>query len=124
MVKRAATISTESPLPDAVTLVHAAVTTLSKMFEYGSGECPVFLHEYNALANAPTYNVGAQPPNVQAAYSLYRQAIDLAVPKLMSAAEVCNKGGGEVGRLDWATTGPVLRKAEDLLNQALGALGQ
>jgi hypothetical protein len=68
--------------------------------------------------------VSAQSLNAQAAYSLYRQAIDLAVPKLMSAVEVCNKGGGEVGGLDWVTTGPVLRKAQDLLNQALSKLGQ
>ncbi len=123
-VKRAATISTESPLPDAVTRVHAAVTTLSRMFQSGGGDCSILLHEYNALANAPTYDVSAQPPNVQAAHSLYRQAIDLAVPKLMPAADVCNKGGGKIGWLDFATTGPVLTKAEDLLNQALSKLGQ
>ncbi len=123
-VKRAATISTESPLPDAVTRVHAAITMLSRMFQSGGGDCDTFLREYNALAKAPTYDVSAQPSNVQGAYSLYRQAIDLAVPKLMSAVEVCKKGGGEVGQLDWATTGPVLRKAENLLNQALSALGQ
>ncbi len=123
-VKRAATISTESPLPDAVTRVHAAVFTIGRIFQSGGGDCSVFLHEYNVLANAPTYDVSAQPSNVQGAYSLYRQAIDLAVPKLMSAVEVCKKGGGEVGQLDWATTGPVLTKAETLLNQALSKLGQ
>jgi hypothetical protein len=82
------------------------------------------LHEYNVLANAPTYDVSAQPPNVQTAYSLYRQAIDMAVPKLMSVVEVCNKGGGILDRLDYATTGTLLRKAEDLLNEAVGALGE
>ena len=123
-IKRAVTISAESPLPDAVTRVHAAVTTIRKMFDSGSGECATLLHEYNVLANAPTYDVSIQSPNAQAAYALYRQAIDLAVPKLKSAVEVCKRGGGEVGGLDWATTGPVLVKAEDLLNQALSKLGQ
>ncbi len=123
-LKRAATISTESPLPDAVTRVHAAVTTLGRMFQSGGGDCGILLHEYNALVSAPTYDVSAQPSNVQGAYSLYRQAIDLAVPKLMSAADVCNKGGGKIGWIDFATTGPVLTQAEGLLNQALSALGQ
>ena len=103
--------------------VLAAISYVGKVYQ-GGGACAPFVDEYNILLNAPTYDVGSQPPNVQTAYSLYRSALEQVLPKIQPAIDVCNKGGGSVGELDYATTLPVLKNAEGLLNQALSHLGQ
>jgi hypothetical protein len=121
--KRASGVSPSMPLADAVARVHTAMSYVRRVFQFG-GECGPFLDEYNILANAPTYDVSAQPANVQTAYGLYRQALELAMPKILLAVDVCNKGGGSVGRLDYWLSLPSLQKAEGQLNQAVSLLSQ
>ncbi len=123
LTKRAGGVSAGMPLVDAVSRVRAAMSYLGKVFQ-GGGLCQPFVAEYNILVNAPSYDVGAQPPNVQTAHSLYRRAIEIALPQIQLAVDVCNKGGGSVGKLDYGKALPVLRQAEGLLIQALSQLGQ
>jgi hypothetical protein len=126
--QRAVTVSGDSPLVDAVGRMRTAASQISLSFQrilVGRDEpCEPFVKEYNTLLNAPVYDVSAQPANVQNAYGLYRQGIDLVLSKAAPVAEVCSKGGGNIGKLDVTTAAPVLKQAESLLNQALGALGQ
>lgn len=123
LTKRASGVSPSMPLVDVVARVRAAMSYIGRVFQ-GGGQCAPFIDEYNILANAPTYDVSTQPANVQTAYGLYRHALEIAIPKIMLAVEVCNKGGGSVNRLDYAKALPVLREAEGLLNQAVSLLGQ
>ena len=127
-VQRAVTVSGDSPLVDAVGRMRTAASQISLSFQrilVGRDEpCEPFVNEHNTLLNAPVYDVSAQPANVQNAYGLYRQGIDLALSKATPVADVCSKGGGSIGKLDVTTAAPVLKQAESLLNQALGALGQ
>ncbi len=126
--KRAMTVSSESPLVDAVTRIRTAISQISLSFQrilVGRDEpCEPFVAEYNVLNSAPTYDVSAQPANVQNAYALYRRGIELALSKAAAVVEVCNKGGGIVGKLDVTSAPQALKEAEGLLNQALSALGQ
>jgi hypothetical protein len=111
------------PLVNVIRRALAAMSYIGKVYQ-GGGACAPFIDEYNVLKTAPTYDVNAQPANVQTAYNLYRQAIDLALPKIQAAVDVCNQGGGSVGVLDYGAALPVLKNAEGLLNQARAQLGQ
>ena len=127
-VQRAVNVSSGSPLVDSVARIRTAITQISLSFQrilVGQDEpCGPFVNEYNVLLNAPTYDVSAQSANVQNAYGLYRQGIELALSKASPVAEVCSKGGGNIGKLDVTTAAPVLKQAESALNQALSLLGQ
>jgi len=122
-INREGGVSADMPLVNVIRRALAAMSYIGKVYQ-GGGACAPFIDEYNVLKTAPTYDVNAQPANVQTAYSLYRQAIDIALPKIQAAVDVCNQGGGSVGLLDYGAALPVLRNAEGLLNQALAQLGQ
>lgn len=124
LTKRAGGVSADMPLVTVVSRARAAMSYIGKMFSAGGGQCAPFLDEYNILAKAPTYDVGAQPANVQTAYSLYRHAIEAALPAIASTVDVCKQGGGMVGKLDFSLALPALREAEGQLIQALTQLGQ
>jgi hypothetical protein len=124
---RAVSISPASSLPDAVQRVQLAVSQIDLAYQHaGSGqreECDPFIHEYNVLVNAPVYDVSAEPSNVQNAYALYRQGIDLTLSRASSVVEMCNRGGGTLGTLDYSQSLRTMKTALAALNQALDALG-
>jgi len=124
---RAVTISADSPLIDSVRRVQTAISQIGLAYQRAGSstqECDPFINEYNVLMNAPTYNVSAEPANVQNAYGLYRQGIELALSKASSVVDMCNRGGGTLGLLDYGTSLPVLKQAQSLLIQALSLLSQ
>jgi hypothetical protein len=124
---RAVTISADSPLSDSVRRVQTAISQIGLAYQRAGSQtqqCDPFINEHNVLVNAPTYDVSAAPANVQNAYGLYRQGIELALTKSSTVVEMCNRGGGTLGLLDYGTSLPVLKQAESLLTQALGMLGQ
>ena len=126
--KRAVTISANSPLIDAVRRIQTAISQLDLAYQHaGSGQsqdCDEFIHEHNVLVNAPTYAVGNEPSNVQSAYALYRQGIDLALSRTSIVVDMCNRGGGRLGDLDFTQSLPVLKRAQGLVIQALSLLEQ
>jgi hypothetical protein len=126
--QRAADLSSSTPLPDAVTRARLAVVAIlgamDRYLEAGSHEpCEPIVAEIDALKAAPTYDIGDQPATVQNAYSLYRQAVDLAVAKTVSIVDVCARGGGEIGSLDAYALRQALRDIYSNLTQALKLLG-
>jgi hypothetical protein len=127
-VQRAVPISAARSLSEAVQRVQLAISQLDLAYQHaGSGqmqECDPFINEYNVLANAPAFDVSAESANIQNAYSLYRQGIDLAMSKSFTVVDMCNRGGGMLGTLDFTTSIPAMKQALTLLNQALGLLGQ
>lgn len=126
--KRAVPIAPNSSLVDAARRVLTAISQIGLAYQRaGSGQtedCDEFIHEHNILVNAPTYDVSAEPSNVQNAYALYREGIELVLSKSSIVVDMCNRGGGMLGKLDYSQTLPTLRRGEKLLNQALSALGQ
>jgi hypothetical protein len=127
--QRTAGPSTSIALPEAVTRARLAVVAilgaLDRYLEAGSHEpCEPIVAEIDALKAAPTYDVSDQSATVQNAYSLYRQAVDLAVAKTVSIVDVCAQGGGEIGSLDAYATRQALRDIYSNLTQALQLLGQ
>ena len=126
--KRAGTVSADMPFKDAVARVQLAVSQIGLAFQRVSvgrvERCEPFVDEYNIIANAPTYDVSAQSANIQTAYSLYRNAIETVLPRITPVAEMCNKGGGVLNKLDFFTAQRPLKEAESYLTQALNLLGQ
>jgi hypothetical protein len=126
--KRAVTLAPNATLIEAARRVLTAISQIGLAYQRaGSGQtedCDEFIHEHNVLVNAPTYDVSAEPPNVQNAYALYREGIELILTKSSIVVDMCNRGGGLLGKLDYGQTLPTLRRGEKLLNQALSALGQ
>jgi len=125
--QRAVTISAGSSLIDAVKRVQTAISQIDLTYQRAGSstqECDPFINEHNVLVNAPTYDVSTEPAHVQSAYGLYRQGIELTLSKSSTVVEMCNRGGGSLGWLDYGQSLPALKKAQALLNQALGLLGQ
>ncbi len=121
--------SSSMALPDAVTRARLAVVAIlaamDRALESGSREsCEPLVAEITALKGLPTYQVGDQPAAIQDAYGLYRQAVDLAIAKTASIADVCSRGGGEIGSLDLYTARQSFRDIYSNLSQALQLLGQ
>jgi hypothetical protein len=127
-VRRAVPISAAGSLPEAAQRVLLAISQLDLAYQHaGSGqtqECEPFVNEHNVLASAPAYDVSAEPASVQSAYALYRQGIDLAMSKTSAVVDMCNRGGGTLGNLDFATSIQKMKQAQAFLNQAAGLLGQ
>jgi hypothetical protein len=124
---RAVTISANSPLIDAVRRVQTAISQIGLAYQRAGSqtqECDPFINEHNVLLNAPAYDVSAEPANVQNAYGLYRQGIELALSKSSTVVDMCNRGGGTLGWLDYGQSLPVLKQAQSLITQALSLLGQ
>jgi hypothetical protein len=124
---RAVTISADSSLVDSVRRIQTAISQIDLAYQRAGSqtqECDPFINEYNVLVNAPTYDVRAEPANVQNAYGLYRQSIELALSRSLSVVDMCNRGGGTLGWLDYGQSLPVLKQAQSLVIQALSLLGQ
>ncbi len=116
------------PLADVVARTRKAVESLGGAMDrlYGGGfeACAPFMADYNTVVGAPTFDVSAQPSNVQGAYASYRQAVAIIQDKVDSIAGVCRKGGGMPGRLSFDIARTAVNDAGNLLISALAALGQ
>ena len=119
----------QPPLADTIVRTRQHVESLGgaldRLYHGGGAEaCGPLLSDYFSVVGAPTYDVSAQPANVQNAYGLYQQAINLISAKLQSIAQVCLSGGGTVGRLDFDLARQSINDAGSLLTQAQQALAQ
>jgi hypothetical protein len=120
----------QPPLRDAIIKARDAVEAIGGAMDriyHGSGgeACGPFMSNYLAVANSPTYDVAAQPANVQGAYAQYRQGVEY-VPgsKISQIANICLGGGGTIGNLDFNEARQAVNTAGGLLTQALASLGQ
>jgi hypothetical protein len=118
------------PLRDAIIKARDAVEAIGGAMDriyHGSGgeACGPFMSNFLTVANSPTYDVSAQPANVQAAYAQYRQGVEY-VPgsKISQIANICLGGGGTIGNLDFNEARQAANTAGGLLTQALASLGQ
>ena len=90
----------------------------------GAEGCGPLLADYAVIARAPTFDVSAQPANVQNAYGLYRQGVELLIVRLAPIAKVCLGGGGGIGKLDFDMARTAINEGASLLTQAQNAIGQ
>jgi hypothetical protein len=118
------------PLRDAIIKARDAVEAIGgamdRIYHGGGGEaCAPFMANYSTVANSPTYDVAAQPANVQGAYTQYRQAVAFVpASKISMIAKICQGGGGSIGNLDFNEARQAVNTAGGLLTQALAGLGQ
>jgi len=88
----------------------------------GSEACAPFLADFYAVTNAPTFDVSAQPSNVQTAYALYRDGIAIIADRVNSIRLVCEAGGGYVNPLDFDIARTAVNDAGGRLGEALNLL--
>lgn len=124
-----------TPVPSTPPLANTVQTTLNRVNSLGGAldrlywgggaeACKPILSDYYGIANAPTYNVSAQPANVQNAYASYREAVSIITQKFSPIRSVCESGGGTVSKLDFDVARMAINDAADRLNAALRALGR
>ena len=117
------------PLADAIKNTRNAIEAIGgamdRLYHGGGGEsCTAFMQSYFVIIGAPTYDVSAQPSNVQGAYGQYRQAVDfISGSKVTQIAKICLQGGGNIGALDFNSARQAVNTAGSWLTQALAALG-
>jgi hypothetical protein len=120
----------QPPLRDAIIKARDAVEAIGgamdRIYHGGGGEaCAPFMANYLAVSNSPTYDVSAQPANVQGAYAQYRQAVEFVpASKISLIANICQGGGGTIGNLDFNEARQAVNTAGGVLTQALATLGQ
>jgi len=130
-----ATVPPVTAAPSTPPLVDTIQTSLKHVQSLGGAQdrlyaggrseaCAPLLDDYYSLVKAPTYDVSRQPPNVQNAYGLYRQAVALVVDKFGVFRSICEGGGGTIGALDFDVARTTVNRASDLLYEALRALGK
>ena len=125
--KRAAGLPANASLVESVTRVRLSTASLLKALEglmHDSQARGPFITEYNIILQAPTFDVSAQPIDVQGAYSLYRRAVEMTLDKTKFVVEVCNAGGGKLHNLSHQIAIETSREAVGYLDQALAALQQ
>lgn len=81
------------------------------------GSCEVAIAKYDAIATAPVYDAARLSPEGQAAYGLYREAIDTINVTAPKVRRICERGGGAIGRLD-------IQEAQRSVGVAIGLLGR
>ena len=120
----------QPPLQAAVIRARDSIESIGgamdRIYHGGGGEaCAPFMASYAAVVNSPTYDVSAQPANVQGAYALYRQGVDFVpASKISQIAKICMDGGGSIGALDFNEARQAVNTAGGLFAQALSSLGQ
>ncbi len=135
-LRRGVSTSSGTPLANAIIRARNAAEDIGGVLDRRLGavrafpwhsnepECAQMLDDYNIVINSPSFDVSAQPANVQAAYQTYRQAIDQFKDK---EEAICSKCSMEHGDLT-PTTARVIRAAltdiGGLLTDALNMLGQ
>jgi hypothetical protein len=92
------------------------------MYRGTPGSCDALRANYQLVVNAPTYDVSAQPANVQGGYGLYRQAIDIIVEKIAPFDQICAAGGGRVDALMFDLARGKITEAGGLLTVAFNTV--
>jgi hypothetical protein len=83
----------------------------------GAELCTPLIEKYQSLHKAPTYDMIGQSSELQQAYALYRQAVDMLTEKI-TAVQACGQGGGVIGRVEIGTIHKIVSKAISALGQA------
>jgi hypothetical protein len=100
-----AAIPAGASLPQAVQLAFTAGQIIQGEINNSlagqGGDCNIVIPQYNLLTSAPTYNVGSQSAETQAAYDLYRQGVERVKATAPKIRRVC-QGGGRIDKLDIA----------------------
>ena len=114
------------PLADAITRTRLAVEAIGGqmdgMYHGRSGSCDALRANYSTVVSAPSYDVSAQPANVQGAYGLYRQAIAIIVEHITPYDEMCAAGGGSVGKLAFDIARGKITEAGGVLTDAYNTI--
>jgi hypothetical protein len=84
----------------------------------GAELCVPLREKHQSIHNAPTYDVSGQTQQLQQAYALYRQAIDL-IDTRSAIFLACGQGDGALGPLDLGSAHQTLEKAARLFGQAV-----
>jgi hypothetical protein len=117
----AAEIPSGAPLSTAVRMTFANAQTLlgelNNALAGTGGRCDVAMDMYAAITSAPTYDVSQQSTDVQTAYGLYRQGIDLVNSTAEKVRRICNMGGGRIDKLD-------ILVPQKSVGEAIGPLGR
>ncbi len=92
------------------------------MYGGRSGSCTELRANYSTIVNAPTYDVSAQPSNVQGAYGLYRQAIAIIVERISPYDQMCAGGGGTVGKLAFDVARGKINETASMLTEAFNMI--
>ncbi len=77
---------------------------------------------YRTVVNGPTYDVSAQPANVQGAYNLYRQAIAIIIERISPYDKMCAGGGGTVGKLAFDVARGKINEVASMLTEAFNMI--
>ncbi len=91
---------------------------MDAMYGGRSGSCAELQANYRTIVNGPTYDVSAQPANMQQAYSMYRQAIAIIVERISPYDQMCSGGGGTVGKLAFDVARGKINEVASMLTQA------
>lgn len=114
------------PLADSITTTRLGVEAIGfqmdRMYHGTAGSCGALQANYHTVVNAPTYDVSNQPANVQGAYGLYRQAINLISEQIAPYDQMCAAGGGSVGKLAFDVARGKINEAGGMLTNAFNML--
>jgi len=95
---------------------------MDAMYGGRAGSCAELQANYRAIVNGPTYDVSAQPANVQGAYNLYRQAIAVIVERISPYDKMCAGEGGTVGKLAFDVARGKINEASTMLSDAFNMI--
>lgn len=95
---------------------------MDRMYHGTVGSCEALQADYSTVVNAPTYDVSAQPANVQGAYDRYRKAIAIIIERISPYDKMCAGGGGSVGKLAFDVARGQINEASSLLSEAYNLL--
>ena len=101
-------------IQQAVNTAQVLTGQINTLIQGDTALCAPMLQSFNSLINAPTYDVGTQPSNVQQAYSLYRGAIDQLNAQAAVLRACGASGKGTINSID---LGLVHSKVGDAANQ-------
>jgi hypothetical protein len=91
---------------------------MDAMYGGRAGSCAELQANYQTIVNGPTYDVSAQPANVQQAYSTYRQTIAIIVERISPYDQMCSGGGGRVGKLAFDVARGKINEVASMLAEA------
>ena len=95
----------------------------------GSGfiDCNEVVNTYDAVANAPTFDVSGENQLIQGGYGAYRQAVEVFASGAWDMAQNCrdflaNPSGGGIPFQQWGAARQNVNNATDILSPALDAV--
>jgi hypothetical protein len=102
----------------AISTAEAMVGLLDQMASGGGAElCAPLIEKHQSIRAAPTYDMNGQPNEIQQAYGLYRQGIEL-IDTRSGAILACGQGGGAMGGIELGLVRQTVSRAIDLFGRA------